>query len=286
MATGPRHESTRAGAPDVPPLPFLDSHAHLADAAFDADRDEVVTRFRQAGGAGVVCIGESLAAAARARTIAEAHPGFAWWTAGVHPHDAAGFDPARDLPLLREAVADGAVAVGECGLDYHYDHSPRPQQRRAFAEQLALAQATGRPVIVHTREAEDDTAAMVREAGAAGIRGVLHCFTGSAALATVGLEAGWCVSFAGIVTFRTWTDDALLRLVPADRLLVESDSPYLAPVPHRGRRNEPAWCAYTVQRLARVRDEDPHRLGAHCIANARSLFGLAPPGRGDTVPSP
>lgn len=286
MATGPRHETIRAGAPSVPPVPFLDSHAHLADEAFDADREAVLDRLAEAGGLGVVCIGESMAAAARARTIAEAHPGRAWWTAGVHPHDAAGFDPARDVPLIRAAIADGAVAVGECGLDYHYDHAPRPLQRRAFAEQLAVAQATGRPVVVHTREAEDDTAAMVREAGAAGIRGVLHCFTGSAALAAAGLEAGWCVSFSGIVTFRKWTDDALVRLVPADRLLVESDSPYLAPVPHRGRRNEPAWCAYTVQRLASVRDEDPHRLGAQCVDNARSLFGLAAPGRGTAVPSP
>ncbi len=275
----------RDGASPVPGAagptgtPWIDSHAHLADPAFDEDRDAVLDRLRSTGGLGVVCIGESLAAAARARAIADAHPGFVWWTAGVHPHDAAGFEPARDVAAIRQAVADGAVAVGECGLDYHYDHSPRADQRRAFAEQLAIAQSTGRAVVVHTREAEDDTAAMIREAGTAGIRGVLHCFTGSAALATVGLEAGWCVSFSGIVTFRNWTDEALLRLVPDDRLLVESDSPYLAPVPYRGKRNEPSWCAYTVQRLAAARGADPAALGAVLVANARRLFAL-PPSRG------
>lgn len=263
---------------------WIDSHAHLADPAFDEDRDAVLVRIREAGGAGVVCIGESLDAAARARRIAEAHPGFAWWTAGVHPHDAAGFDAARDLPLIERAIADGAVAVGECGLDYHYDHSPRDRQRRAFAGQLEVAARTRRAVVVHTREAEEDTAAMVREAGVAGIRGVLHCFTGSAALATVGLEAGWCVSFSGIVTFRNWTDDALLRLVPADRLLVESDSPYLAPVPNRGKRNEPAWCAYTLRRLAEVRGDEERALARQVAANARRLFRLDEPD--PDVPSP
>jgi TatD DNase family protein len=254
---------------------WIDSHAHLADPAFDEDRDAVLARVREAGGAGVVCIGESLEAAARARMIAAAHPGFAWFTAGVHPHDAAAFDPARDVPMIAREVEAGAVAIGECGLDYHYDHSPRELQRRAFAQQLALAARTGRAVVVHTREAEEDTAAMVREAGTAGVRGVLHCFTGSAALATVGLEAGWCVSFSGIVTFRRWSDDALLRLVPDDRLLVESDSPYLAPVPNRGKRNEPAWCAHTVRRLAAVRGTDESVLGAQVAANARRLFGLS-----------
>jgi TatD DNase family protein len=258
----------------APPPVWIDSHAHLADPAFDEDRDAVLVRVREAGGAGVVCIGESLEAAARARRIAEAHPGFAWWTAGVHPHDAAGFEPTRDLPAIEAALAVGAVAVGECGLDYHYDHSPRPAQRRAFAEQLAVAQRGRRAVVVHTREAEDDTAAMIREAGAAGVVGVLHCFTGSIALATAGLDAGWCVSFSGIVTFRKWTDEALLRLVPDDRLLVESDSPYLAPVPNRGKRNEPAWCAYTLRRLAAVRGADEAALGAQVAANARRLFRL------------
>ena len=254
---------------------FVDSHAHLADPAFEPDRDALISRARDAGALGVVCIGESVEAARRASAIAARHPGFIWSTAGVHPHDAAAFDATADLESLRELVAGGAVAVGECGLDYHYDHSPRDAQRRAFSAQLALAADLARPVVVHTREAEDDTRDMLVEAAAAGVRGVLHCYTGSAALAEAALAAGWMISFSGIITFRKWTDEALLRLVPDDRLLVESDSPYLAPVPYRGRRNEPAWVRHTLERLATVRGTDPVRLGEYTLANAARLFALA-----------
>jgi TatD DNase family protein len=253
---------------------FLDSHAHLADPAFDPDRDDVIARARVAGAAAIVAIGESLAAAARSREIAAAHPGFVYFTAGVHPHDAASFDPVHDPGAIRAEVERGAVAIGECGLDYHYEHSPRPLQRRAFAAQLALAGETGRPVVVHTREAEDDTAAMVREAGASGIGGVLHCFTGSHALAHAALESGWYISFSGIVTFKKWADDVLLRLVPDDRLLVESDSPYLAPVPDRGKRNEPAWVARTVERIAAARGSSSDAIGDLAVSNAIRFFGL------------
>lgn len=253
---------------------MIDSHAHLADPAFDADRDALVSRARAAGLQGIVCIGESLAAAARARAIAEEHPGFLWWTAGLHPHDAADFDLLRDPAAIRDAMNAGAVAVGECGLDYHYDHSPRPKQRQAFAEQLAIAGETHKPVVVHTREAEDDTAAMVREAGEAGIRGVLHCFTGSHALAEVALAAGWYLSFSGVITFKKWADDALLRLPPADRLLIETDSPYLAPVPFRGKRNEPAHVVHTLTRLASARGSDAPALGTMVAQNTRILFGV------------
>ena len=255
---------------------FIDSHAHLADPAFDADRDDVIARARDAGAAGIVCIGESVAAAARARAIAQSHRGLIWHTAGVHPHDAVSFEPARDTNAIRRELAAGAVAVGECGLDYHYDNSPRDLQRAAFAAQLALAGEHDVPVVVHTRDAEDDTTAMVRDAGAQRIRGVLHCYTGSHALAELALDAGWFVSFSGIVTFKKWTDEGLLRLVPDDRILAESDSPYLAPVPNRGKRNEPAWVADTVARLARVRHTDPDAMAATVAANARRLFNLAP----------
>ena len=256
-------------------LTFVDSHAHLADSAFDPDRDEVVDRARRAGATAIVCIGESIAAAARARTLAARHPGMLWHTAGVHPHDAADFEPARDTDAIGTELAHGAVAVGECGLDYHYDHAPRDRQRAAFAAQLELAARASRPVVVHTRDAEEDTRAMVVDAGTAGVRGVLHCYTGSATLAEAALGVGWYVSFSGIVTFRKWTDDALLRLVPDDRLLVESDSPYLAPQPHRGRRNEPAWVAETIARLADARAATAEHVAACTSANARRLFGLA-----------
>ncbi|MDB4905757.1 MAG: hypothetical protein JWO05_541 [Gemmatimonadetes bacterium] len=254
---------------------FFDSHAHLADPAFDADRDAAIARARVTGCEGVICIGESIAAAERAALVAAAHPGFCWSTAGVHPHDAADFEQARDEAAIRQLVHGGAVAIGECGLDYHYDHSPREKQRAAFAAQLALASELDRPVVVHTREAEADTLAMVLEAGSAGIRGVLHCFTGSAALAEAALGVGWYVSFSGIVTFRKWDGNDVVRLVPGDRLLAESDSPYLAPMPHRGKRNEPAWVSLTVARLAEVRGTTAAQLGEQVSDNARRFFALA-----------
>jgi TatD DNase family protein len=263
-----------AAARDVP-VRFFDSHAHLADPAFVHDLDATLARLRDAGGVGVICIGESIAAAETASRIAARHPGFVWWTAGVHPHDAATFDSVRDETRLAAFVNAGAVAIGECGLDYHYDHSPRAAQRTAFGRQIALAAQTSRPLVVHTREAEPDTGALVRAAGASGVRGVLHCFTGSITLAETALDAGWYISFSGIITFRKWVDVALLQAVPSDRLLTESDSPYLAPVPHRGRRNEPAWVAHTVARLAAVRGDDPAALGDMVSENAARFFALA-----------
>jgi TatD DNase family protein len=256
-------------------MEFVDSHVHLADPAFEADREPVIERARQNGASALVCIGESLDAAARARALAERYPGFCFHTAGVHPHDAASFDHARDVAGIASEIDLGAVAIGECGLDYHYDHSPRERQRAAFASQLALAAQTGRPVVVHTREAEEDTGDMVVEAGRSGVVGVLHCFTGSVELAEKALAVGWYVSFSGIVTFKKWTDEALLRVVPDDRLLVESDAPYLAPVPHRGRRNEPAWVPLTASRVAVSRGVDAALIGALTTANARRLFRLA-----------
>lgn len=254
---------------------FIDSHAHLAHAAFTGDRDEVINRARDAGAIAIVCIGESLAAAATAAEYAAADPGFVFSTAGIHPHDAATFDAARDVPRLRELICDSAVAVGECGLDYHYDNSPREAQRAAFSAQISLAAELHKPLVVHTRDAEDDTRSMIREARTAGATGVLHCYTGSHALAEFALDAGWYVSFSGIITFKKWTDLALLRLVPGNRLLVESDSPYLAPEPFRGKRNEPAWVTHTVQKLAATRGEDAAELGRVTAANTGRLFGLA-----------
>lgn len=257
---------------------FADSHVHLADPAFDADRESVITAARQAGARTLICIGESPNAADRARDIAARYPGFVWRTAGMHPHEAASFDLSRDLPRVREHLEQGAVAIGECGLDYHYDNSPRDVQRTVFEAQLRLAASLNKPVVVHTREAGDDTAAMLREAGEAGVRGVLHCFTGPPGLAEVAIEAGWYVSFSGVVTFRKWSDDDLIRSIPDDRILVESDAPYLAPVPFRGKRNEPAHVALTVARLAQARDVEADAMGSLTLANTLRLFGLADAG--------
>jgi TatD DNase family protein len=253
---------------------FIDSHAHLADAAFAGDRDAVIARARDAGAAAIVCIGESLETAALAAGYAAQYPGFVFPTAGIHPHDAASFDEQRDIPRLRKLLST-AVALGECGLDYHYDNSPREAQRSLFAAQIGLAAETKQPIVVHTREAENDTRAFITESRAAGVIGVLHCYTGTHSLAEHAIAAGWYVSFSGIVTFKKWTDAELLRLVPRDRLLVESDSPYLAPVPFRGKRNEPAWVSHTLSTVAAARGEEPLDLGRVTAANAQRLFGLA-----------
>lgn len=255
-------------------LSFVDSHAHLADPAFDDDREDVIGRARAAGARAIVCIGESLAAATRAQEIATTHPGFVFFTAGIHPHDAASFDRERDVPLLERALGAGARAVGECGLDYHYDNSPRPAQLHAFEAQVALARRFQLPLVVHTRDAEADTRSVLQAAGRGGVIGVLHCFTGSQDLARAALDVGWYISFSGIVTFKKWTDDELLRLVPDDRLLAESDAPYLAPVPNRGKRNEPSWVAHTVHRLAVARRSSPEAIGTLVTRNARRFFAL------------
>lgn len=256
------------------PVAFADSHVHLASAAFTDDVEAAIDRARAAGARALVCIGESADAAARAREIAARHPDLVFHTSGVHPHDAAQWDDVRDSEAIRLGVALGAVAVGECGLDYHYDHAPRDVQRRTLDAQLALAAELDRPIVLHTRQAEDDTRDMLAHAASAGIRGVLHCFTGSVSLAEAGLAAGWHVSFSGIVTFRNWTDLELLRCVPDDRLLVESDAPYLAPVPNRGKRNESSWVPFTIQRLAAVRDTSTEALADITLHNTRRFFRL------------
>lgn len=254
---------------------FIDSHAHLVEASFDTDRDTVIERARQSGCAAIVAIGTSPADSRASLDLARANPGFVYSSAGLHPHDASSFDPVRDPELIRELLVDGAVAVGECGLDYHYDNSPRDSQRRAFTAQLALAAELSKPVVVHTREAESDMAAIVREAGQAGVRGILHCFTGPASLSEVALEAGWFISFSGIITFKKWSGNDLIRAVPQDRILVESDSPYLAPAPHRGKRNEPAFVSLTLAKVAEASGVSATEMGAVVTANARQVFGLA-----------
>jgi TatD DNase family protein len=254
---------------------FIDSHSHLADAAFDADRDAVIERAIEAGATRVICIGASLEDAAHARELAARYP-LLRWTAGLHPQDAARFEAGRDLPALESLLDAGAVAVGECGLDFHYDDAPRLKQHESFEAQLSIAAERALPVIVHTRDAEVETAIMIDRAARDGVVGVLHCFTGSLALAERALGYGWYVSFSGIITFKNWTNVELLRAIPDDRLLVESDAPYLAPVPRRGKRNEPAWVTHTIERLAEVRGVTTENLADRTAANAARLFDVTP----------
>jgi len=250
---------------------LVDSHCHLADPAFDADREVVLSRAREAGVGAVVVVADGVDTAERCLALA-ARPGL-FATAGVHPHRASAFDAAaadRVEALLGEPRV---VAVGETGLDYHYDLSPRDAQREAFAWHLARAAAAGKPVVVHSREADEDTARLLADAPA-GLTGVLHCFSAGPAVLDAALARGLAVSWSGMVTFRNWDARWALERVPDEALLVETDAPYLAPAPHRGRRNEPAHVALTAARVAELRGTTPERLAALTGANARRLFHL------------
>ena len=251
---------------------LVDAHCHLGDAAFDADRDAVLDRARAAGVGHIVVIGGSAGASERAAALARATPGLSA-TAGVHPHEAGSWSP-ETARRLRELLADPCVvAVGETGLDYHYDHAPRDAQRRAFEAQLALGAELGKPVVVHAREADDDLAAMLRAwRGHPGAL-VLHSFSSGPRAWEAGMAAGAYFSFSGMITFKSWGQPDRLASCPPDRLLVETDAPYLAPVPHRGRRNEPAFVREVAQAAAVARGEPVDALAARTGANAARVFG-------------
>jgi TatD DNase family protein len=254
-------------------IELFDSHCHLTDAAFRDDREAVLHRAREAGVCGLVTIASTLDDAREAAALARSHDGV-WCTAGVHPHEA-GHAPADAAGHLREMAAlPEVVALGETGLDYHYDHSPREVQRRLFDLHLALGAETGLPVVVHAREADDDVAAALRSAPGA-TRGVLHCFTGGARAFEEAMARSWFVSFSGIASFRTFAVAELLREVPADRLLVETDAPYLAPVPMRGKRNEPALVRHVAEAVASHLGETLQAVASRTTANARSFYALA-----------
>lgn len=251
---------------------LVDAHCHLGDPAFDGDRPAVLARAAAAGVGHVVVIGESLAGSTRAATLAREHAGLSA-TAGVHPHEAAAWDAAA-APRLRELLqAPELVAVGETGLDYHYDHAPRPAQRAAFEGQLALAADLKKPVVIHARDADDDMAALLRYWGGRVPALVLHSFAGSRALFTAGMEVGAYFSFSGMITFKNWRPAVPTSQCPEDRLLVETDAPYLAPVPHRGHRNEPAFVPDIVTALARQRGMSLDELVRQTSENALRVFG-------------
>jgi len=251
---------------------LVDAHCHLGDGAFDSDRAAVLRRARDAGVGHVVVVGASLADSGEARALAQHTPGLSA-TAGVHPHDAATWSQGT-AAALRELLADAAVvAVGETGLDYHYDHSPRDRQREAFAAQLALGAELGKPVVVHAREADTDIAALVREWGPRLSALVLHSFSSGSAVFDAGMDVGAYFSFSGMITFRNWSLNGCVAACPAERLLVETDSPYLAPVPHRGRRNEPAFVRAVAEALAATRGESLEQVTTMTSTNARRVFG-------------
>jgi TatD DNase family protein len=255
----------------------IDSHCHLADETYDKDLAEVVERATAAGVTAALCIisADEPVEVERARQVAAAWPAVRF-SAGVHPHRSGTYAGRSDeaARVAREAAeATRAVAIGEIGLDYHYDFSPRDVQQAVFAAQIGAALETGRPVVIHTREASADTLEILKTAGRGELRGVMHCFSGTAEEAARALELGFHISFSGILTFpKAGALRDVARSVPDDRVLVETDAPFLAPVPHRGRRNEPAWVAATLETLASCRGVSRERMAETVARNFNSLF--------------
>ena len=248
---------------------LIDTHCHLTDPAYDADRADVISRAWAAGLARIVVIGASRESAERALALAAGEPRLSV-TAGIHPHDATGWDePTREW-LRATLQRPQVVAAGEMGLDYHYDHSPRAVQRAAFEAQLELAREVGKPVVIHAREADEEVAAVLRTHG--DVPAILHSFSSGPGLLRAGLDLRHYVSFSGMVTFKNWRLDQAILETPLDRLLLETDGPYLAPVPHRGSRNEPAYVRLVAERIAAVRGLPVEDLIRASAANAARVF--------------
>ncbi|HEX9893797.1 MAG TPA: TatD family hydrolase [Gemmatimonadales bacterium] len=262
---------------------LVDTHCHLADPAFDADRDAVLARSRAAGVWHVVVVGETPERARQAIGLALRVPGVSA-TAGLHPHEAKAWSNDTATWLAQALTDPVVVAVGETGLDYHYDFSPRDLQLKAFEAQLQLAATLGRPAIIHAREADPDIISVLRNQP--GAMAILHSFSSGPDLLRAAVALGHYVSWSGMITFRNWQLDGLMREVPLDRLLVETDAPYLAPVPHRGKRNEPAFVRATAERLAAVVGLEIEACMAQTGANAVRVFGTRLAGTSDERPTP
>lgn len=251
---------------------MIDSHCHLTDERLFPDVEGVLERARSAGVETVVTIGTYPDSSRAAVELAGRLPGV-YATVGIHPHAA---DQASEAAFseIRELIREPrVVGLGETGLDYFYDNSPRAAQRESFLRHLELARETGLPVVVHSRSADDDLRSILADE-ARGTVGVLHCFASGRAELDAALEAGWYISFSGMITFKKYEGAELVRAVPSDRILVETDAPYLAPVPYRGKTNEPAFVAFTAARAAGMRGEDPAEFAAVTAQNARAFYRL------------
>ena len=252
---------------------LIDTHTHLDDPRYDADRDTTIERARHAGVGAFVTIGCDLATSRSAVTLADHHPDI-YASIGVHPHEVKHIADGWYDELRRLAQNQKVVAYGEIGLDYHYNHSAPKEQRERFREQVQLARELRLPVIIHTREAQEDTISILKEEKAAEVGGVFHCFSGDAWLAKDALDLGFYLSFSGILTFQ---NASMLRDIakqtPLDRVLIETDCPYLTPVPHRGKRNEPAFVSHVAQQLAEIHPElSLDQISQATTENAKRLF--------------
>lgn len=255
---------------------LIDTHCHLDPQYFPEGPEETLVRARSAGVTGFVCVGVgSLRQAQAAVAIAEQRADV-WATVGVHPHDAQGCDAELEAALLRAAQSPRVVAVGEIGLDYHYDHSPRDKQGEVFRRFIAAARQLKKPIVVHTRTAPDETLAILQAEQARDVGGIIHCFSEDKAFAERALDLGFYLSFSGIVTFKkSLAIQEVAAWAPADRILVETDSPYLAPVPVRGKRCEPAFVLHTARYVATLRGVSLEELAQQTTDNAQRLLGVS-----------
>ena len=256
---------------------LVDSHCHLDFDVFDEDRDDAVARARDAGVDACVTICTRVSRFETIRAIAARYENI-FCSVGIHPHQVAE-EPETDAETL-VALANGdpkVVGIGETGLDYYYDNSPRDDQRQSFRAHIGAARETGLPLIVHTRDADEDTATILKEESrAGGFPGVLHCFSAGRGLAEAAIELGLYISFSGIVTFKNADElRGIARDMPMDRILVETDSPFLAPVPNRGKRNEPAFVVHTAEAVARIKDVPVEELAQATTDNFYRLFSKA-----------
>lgn len=255
-------------------LSIIDSHAHLDYPQFSGQLDDIISRAETLGVTDMISIGVSLSAASGPRKIAEQYDNI-WFSVGIHPHEAAKDPQACDLEAIcRLADHPKCVAIGEAGLDYHYDFAPREQQAKSFRTQIEAARQTDRPIIVHARSADEDMADILEDEMKNGaFRGVLHCFSSGAGLARRALNIGFYISFSGILTFKKAVElHEIAEFVDDDKVLVETDSPYLAPVPHRGRTNEPGYTRYVLNKLAAIKGVSEAEMAAQTRANTLRLF--------------
>jgi TatD DNase family protein len=254
---------------------LVDTHCHLDAHYFPTGPDEALERAEASGVRGfvVIGVGNDLGPARAAAALAERRDG-TFAAVGIHPHDAVTWTKDAHAELAALAARPGVVAVGEIGLDYHYDHSPRQAQREVFARLIGLAREVKKPVVVHTRDAPEDTLAMLQTEGARDVGGVIHCFSEDRAFAARALDLGFHLSFSGIVTFKKAVAiQEVAAWAPLDRILVETDSPYLAPVPFRGKPCEPSFVVHTAKRIAELRGVALEALAEATTANAERVFG-------------
>jgi TatD DNase family protein len=254
---------------------MIDSHCHLNLPDYADDVDEVVARAREAGVHGILVPAIDLASCERALAIAERHP-MVRVAIGIHPHEAESWGDAAEARLREWAELPAVVAIGEIGLDFYRDWSPPDAQRRAYADQLRLAKELGLPVVVHDRNAHDEVLGGLADPAVAGVGGVMHCFSGGPSHAERAIELGMHISFTGTLTYGKGKPDRVLKRVPLDRLLLETDSPYMTPEPYRGRRNEPAWVGRIADALAEKTERPRREILETTTAAAGALFGFPP----------